>query len=511
MKGGHSMRRQSCLLLVLLAAAGLNACGGGGGSASNPAPNLARGSLLVSPPAKVASFSAADLLALLGVSDQGKLILQLGSTPVCAVDVHQLKYETADPASNLTPASGALMVPSGSDPSCQGARPVLLYAHGTTTDRNFNIASISTSNSEGLLLAAEFAARGYIVVAPNYVGYDSSTLAFHPYLNADQQSKDMIDALTAARSALPTSAAPSTTAGAKLFVTGYSQGGYVAMATHRAMQAGGMAVTASAPLSGPYALSAFGDAIFEGQVSASATVNVTLLASSYQHSYSNVYSSPGDVFEPKYAPTIDELLPGTVSVPQLQSQGKLPAGGALFDTMPPSAAFASLTPATQPATLAAIFAQGFGADHLVGNAYRLAYLQDAQMAPDGGFPNRTDGLPPANPANKLRQDLKTNDLRNWTPTSPVLLCAGGSDPTVFYMNTALMRDYWGANPPSGVAISVLDVESIKAFAAAKDAVRLAAVLAGATDGGDLAVLDAYHAGLVPPFCFDAVKTFFDAH
>jgi hypothetical protein len=53
-----------------------------------------------------------------------------------------------------------------------------------------------------------FAAEGYIVVAPNYVGYDTSTLGYHPYLNADQQSKDMIDALTAARSALPTADAP---------------------------------------------------------------------------------------------------------------------------------------------------------------------------------------------------------------------------------------------------------------------------------------------------------------
>jgi hypothetical protein len=26
-----------------------------------------------------------------------------------------------------------------------------------------------------------------------------------------------------------------------------------------------------------------------------------------------------------------------------------------------------------------------------------------------------------------------NDLRNWSPTAPVLLCAGDQDPTVFYL------------------------------------------------------------------------------
>src|SRR6185503_21097444 len=127
-----------------------------------------------------------------------------------------------------------------------------------------------TDNSEGLSIAAVFAATGYIVVAPNYAGYDSSSLGYHPYLNADQQSKDVIDALAAARSALPVSSAPTVMDSGKLLITGYSQGGFVAMAMHKAMQAAGMTVTASAPMSGPYALEAFGDAIFRGNVSESA-------------------------------------------------------------------------------------------------------------------------------------------------------------------------------------------------------------------------------------------------
>ena len=114
---------------------------------------------------------------------------------------------------------------------------------------------LQNSNAyEGVLLAAVFASRGYIVVAPNYAGYDTSDLPYHPYLNADQQSKEMIDVVVAARSALPVATATSVTDSSKLFVTGYSQGGFVAMAAHKAMQAAGMTVTASAPMSGPYAL-----------------------------------------------------------------------------------------------------------------------------------------------------------------------------------------------------------------------------------------------------------------
>ena len=168
-----------------------------------------------------------------------------------------------------------------------------------------------------------------------------------------------------------------------------------------------------------------------------------------------------------------------------------------------------------------MFAAGFGADFLMTNAYRGAYLQDALANPDGGFPMASDGLPPANPGNTLRQAFKSNDLRNWAPTAPVLLCGGDSDPTVFYFGTELIRAYWAAVAPT-TPVTVLDVDAAVAagdpyealkneFAAAKAAVAVAAVAGGATDGGLGAVLDVYHTGLVPPFCLSAARSFFDAH
>ena len=386
-------------LIVLVAA--LAACGS---KSHSPPPATSsgtpqRGALIGNQ--KVATYAPSDLLSLLAGSDLGKTFLQLAYTPKCTITVYHLAYQTADPQGNLTPASGALMVPSsGSDVDCTGARPIVLYGHGTTTDRNFNLAQLDAADStEGVLLAAVFAAEGYIVVAPNYLGYDTSTLGYHPYLIAAQQSQEMIDAVTAARAALPTSDAPGSTDGGKLFITGYSEGGYVAMATHSAMQSAGMTVTASAPMSGPYALSAFADAIFEGRVSASATVNVALLVPAYQNAYGDIYATPSDVFESKYAASVPTLLPSTTPLGTLQAEGKLPA--ALFNSTPPAPGYAAYTPATSPANLASVFAAGFGTDDLINNAYRGTYISDALMQPDGGFPTLTDCLPPANPTNKL--------------------------------------------------------------------------------------------------------------
>jgi pimeloyl-ACP methyl ester carboxylesterase len=475
--------------------------------------------LLENPPAQVASYAPQDLLNIAGQNDVGKALVNLVTSPKCTVIVHQLKYQTVGATGEGAAASGAIMVPSGSDAACQGARPILLYAHGTNTDRAFNMASVSTSNPESVAVALEFAAQGYIVIAPNYAGYDSSSLSYHPFLVADQQSKDMVDALKAARSALPLATSSSITDSGKLFVTGYSQGGYVAMATHRAMQAAGTTVTAAAPMSGPYALSAFGDAIFEGQVPRSAPVNLTLLISSYQAAYGTIFTNTTDVFEAKYASGINTLLPSTTALADLESQGKI-TSDVVFSSTPPDASFASFTPATTPADLASVFAKGFGTDDLITNAYRLSYLRDAQTAPDGFFPTKTDGLPPASPTQSLRVALKTNDLRNWAPTAPVLLCAGSQDPTVFYLNTQAMQDYWTATAPSA-SVTVVNMDASPSsgdpyadlkngFQAAKDTVRVAAVAGGASDGGDQAVFEAYHAGLLPPFCFSAAKSFFDS-
>ena len=517
----HTARPLTIAALAMLLLAGCSSSSKSGTTPGMPS-TPERGQLLTNPPTLLASYGVGDLLGLLGVDPLGQELLSLSYSPVCTINVYRLQYETVGAKSEPTTATGALMVPGGSGSSCSGPRPIVAYAHGTSPHKDYDIAQLSGSNanSEGLILAALFAADGYIVVAPNYAGYDTSTLSYHPYLVGAQQADDMMDALTAARSALPVAAAANVTDDHKLYVTGYSQGGYVAMATHRALQAAGQTVSAAATLSGPYALAAFGDAIFLGEVNASATENVALLANAYQNAYENLYSQPTDIFAMPYAGDIAGLLPSTTPISTLYAENLLPQN-ALFSSTPPAPQYASITPATTPANLASVFAQGFGSAYLIIDSYRLTYLEDQQANPDGGFPGLTTGLPAASPANTLRQDLKTNDLRNWTPSAPLLLCGGNEDPDVFFFNTQLMQSYWAANSPAA-PVTVTDLDSSptagdpyanekSGFAAAVKAVELAAIAGGATDGGHAAVLADYHAQLLPPFCLAAAKSFFDAH
>lgn len=457
-----------------------------------------RGQLLAAPPQQLGVYSEHDLIEKVTEGEMAQWLLKRVFSPHCSVVVYQLRYGTVGGRGEPTTASGALIAPLGGDAACQGPRPIALYAHGKRNFKTFNIADFNGSNAyEGVLLGLALAGNGYIVVAPNYAGYDTSTLEYHPFMNADQQSADMMDALAAARAALP---ALGLADNAKLFVTGYSEGGYVAMATHRALQAAGIPVTASAPMSGPYALSAFADAMFLGDVGAGAVEEFVMLASSYQHSYGSLDSTGAGIFEPKYS-SAAALLPGAVGTDTLIAQGLLP-DGAVFSNTPPTPELAAMTPWD---------GRGFGADNLVTNAFRLSYIQDARAAPDGGYPNTTTGLPPENPANPFRQALKYNDLRSWVPTSPVLMCAGDEDPVVYYVNTQLMEGYWAMTAPASY-ILVLDVDAPasrggpykhikKHFAETKKILKWVQ--------GKSWVGENYHALLVPAFCIQAVTSFFD--
>src|ERR1700683_893626 len=142
------MRNLAPAIIALSAGVLLVACGGGSDQSMTSPTTPQRGELLQSP-TLVASYSISDLLEELAANNAAKLLLQLAYTPQCAIDVYHFENETVCGASEPTSASGALMVSTGTGSNCSGARPILLYAHGTNTDRNFDIAVLNSSNAEG--------------------------------------------------------------------------------------------------------------------------------------------------------------------------------------------------------------------------------------------------------------------------------------------------------------------------------------------------------------------------
>ena len=478
------MKSIQTLSLAALAAAVLTACSGGGDVAPGPAIDLttARGTLVANPPTVLASFpTAVDFTNVLSATASGKGLLSLAGAPKCGVTFYYMEYNTVGGAGEATNATGGIMVPSGTDAACTGPRPVLLYSHGTAVEKNINMAS--PAYGEAGLVAAMYAAQGWIVVTSNYAGYDASRLPYHPYLNAEQQSSDMVDALRAARTAFPKVGAADS---GKLFLSGYSQGGYVSMATHKAMQnnyASEFKVTASGNMSGPYSLSKTFAQGAAGGLGLGATYFAPLIYTSWQKAYGNIYSNPSDLYEAAYATGIETLLPtATLNFTTLITSGKLPLK-----------TWADRPLVTGNPSLDALFASGIGTPNLLKTSYRNAVL--------------------ANPAtHPLTLAAAKNDLLNWTPTRPVAMCLGAQDPTVFGTNTVDAATYFATKGASSL-VKVFDLEDVTTvgpqlagiFAALKSANAADATL-GATPTER--VLSTYHGGLVPPMCNLAVRAYF---
>jgi pimeloyl-ACP methyl ester carboxylesterase len=489
-------------------------CGGGGGSASGsfnpPASSTARGTAVTLPPAEVVRFSASDLSTLLDATTTGKQLKQLAGTPVCGIDLRYLNYRTIGGQGEATTATAAVMVPSGTAASCNGPMPMVLYAHGTTVDRAYNIADWINPNqsaaAEGSLVAAFYAAQGFIVVAPNYAGYDASPLPYHPYLNGNQQGKDMADALTAARTALPTL---NVTASSALFVAGYSQGGYVALAALRELQSVRTHVTAVAPMSAPSAISLLIDYSFSGWPALGATVFTPLITASWQKQFGNIYTNTTDIYSSQYATGIATLLP-TLSPNTLFTSGLLPQ----LALYPANAVPGPVSPSLS------IF---YGSGNLITQAYLTKIANDivGTPCPGNALPatgaSLTTGAPLAcNPQTGLRQAAVANDLRSFLPTAPMLMCGGDQDPTVNFLSTQSTAGYFISQGMAPNTLTVLNLEqstASDAFTADRAAFAQFKAATAANAGTDpnvqaQAVAQAYHGTLVPPFCMAAAAGFF---
>ncbi len=451
-------------LLCLAACASLAGCGGGaGGGASTvpvlplPVDPLERGALVQNPPQRLQSLDpAAVSVAASQFGLFGSQLLSVAGSPVCGIDIHQVEYVTVGAAGEPTRASAALMVPTGAAPACSGKHPMLLYGHGSSVLKRVNMADLRPSANYGMAsvsVATLFAAQGYIVLAPNYAGYDTSTLNYHPHHIADQNAKDMIDALSAARKALPKLATPVLENG-KLFLSGYSEGGYVTMATHRAMQALGVTVTASAPLSGNYAESyGFETSLGHPELfaqsplpSASDMLDRTIQFTAWQKAYGNLYANPAELYPAAFAPFMETLGPTSSTLAVLSSSGQVPLY-LLGKDMPNVAAL----PAAQQAWY------GPPESSLLKSSYIAPLLADIAAIPCPA----TSSINPLACATRHPARLAwfKNDLRTWTPAAPMLMCGGHGDTEVYFDNAVMSYAYFQAHGLAPNLVTVLDVDS----------------------------------------------------
>ena len=213
-----------------LAVAALTACGGGkdsdppGPVVPDPQPPvnvLGRGEFLMSTP--LATLAAADVAAAL--KEDGTRVQNV--VPRYDVATWRVEYSTLDGDGKPVRASGLLAVPQTLPGT---ASPVLSYQHGTI----FRDAEAPSNNAVPGEVSVVLASLGYIVLAPDYVGFGTSRGVPHPYLQASPTAAAVNDFIVATQYWRELNQVKDN---GDLYLTGYSEGGYATMAAHRALQA----------------------------------------------------------------------------------------------------------------------------------------------------------------------------------------------------------------------------------------------------------------------------------
>lgn len=172
------------------------------------------------------------------------------------VDIYKVTYNTSYKGSALI-ASGLISLPKTTQEV-----GMLSFQHGTLTNRAEAPSNFSGSNSNALLYAA-MASAGFIGVIPDYLGFGTSSSMLHPYYVEEATASAVIDMLKAASELAEEKAVQFNE---KLFLAGYSEGGYATMAAHKTIEENGLDgfnLIASFPGAGGYDIKGIQEAIFQ--------------------------------------------------------------------------------------------------------------------------------------------------------------------------------------------------------------------------------------------------------
>ncbi|KAB2841396.1 MAG: hypothetical protein F9K45_08000 [Melioribacteraceae bacterium] len=287
--------------------------------------------------------------------------------PIYSIKVYKIVYQTIDAKGNPAKASGSVYVPQGIN-----NLPMLSAHHGTQTNRS-RVGSVSPLNSPEGMIAGTL---GYYGIVPDYLGLGESQI-LHPYLHAKSSATCVIDFIRAAKKFATQN---NIQLNEELFLAGYSEGGYVTMATHKEIEtnySNEFTVTASAPMAGSYDMNLTARKIIDQEIYDEPSF-LSLLIVSYNDIYG--WNRINNIFQNSYSNIVVGLFDGTKTTEEVNT----------FLTN----------------KVSELFKPEFISNYLSGN----------------------DEL--------MNAALTENSLLNWSPLAPIRLFHGNADEFVPYENAA---------------------------------------------------------------------------
>ncbi len=240
------------------------------------------------------------------------------NTTVYGIKAYRIIYDSVGIDGNPVKASGYMVVPQGMPEVVEKQIGFSLVSddHGTI------FANIDAPTVKPALTMAPgedssiifTALSGFVTLMPDYVGYGKSLGEVHPFVLKEALAEDTVRCIKAARVFAQKNGIK---LNGQLFVSGYSEGGYVAMAALQKIEADGeMQVAMAAPMAGPYDLNltAYG-------VLSQDTLSVPSFMAFVAYAYTIAYGEALDtVINEPYAAKLPSLLDGSKPRTQIDPQ-----------------------------------------------------------------------------------------------------------------------------------------------------------------------------------------------
>lgn len=210
------------------------------------------------------------------------------------VRLYRITYASVVPEQDNRPivATGLLAIPD-----VEGTTfPLVSYQHGTVFKKT-EVPSVPNQSPETKLMVAQFAGQGYVLIGSDYFGMGASTEP-ESYGIMGSQQQASLDMLRASQAVLRQMKISTT----KLFICGWSEGGFATLAFLQRLERTGVKVDGAATASGPADIYSLLNGFLNfPRKNDAAWANILYILSAF--SFENYYRIPGlarTIIAPEY-------------------------------------------------------------------------------------------------------------------------------------------------------------------------------------------------------------------
>jgi len=236
------------------------------------------------------------------------------TTPVFGYEAYKITYVTTDEEGEEVAASGLMVVPLG----LPAGTPLSVVSddHGTifaNREAPSVYAEVIAAAPEGAPVILT-AMAGFVTLQPDYIGFGDSNDHYHPFVLKKSLANATVDFIEAAKVFAKEN---NITLNDQLFLTGYSEGGYAALATlEKIEKEGGPTVTMALPMAGPYIMDGLAVKVLEAP-----TLSVPSFMANVGYAYAKAYNKKlSDIINEPYASKLETLFAGDLNRTQIDPQ-----------------------------------------------------------------------------------------------------------------------------------------------------------------------------------------------